>query len=247
MISKARAKFIKSLQLKKYRVASQAFLVEGTKSVLEVLESDFVVSELFATTEFLEKYASSVARAKIIEAASLNELSAAGTFRTNDGALAVVDTKPNTRWKLDNGYGIMLDDINDPGNFGTIIRIADWYGIKGIVASNNVPDLYNPKVIGASKGSFTRVPVYYTSLPEFIATQDLPAFGADLNGADVHSFGYPGSGWIVMGSEAHGISSDVERLLTEKITIPSYGKAESLNVGMATAIICDNLRRSISD
>ncbi len=245
MISKARTKFIKSLQLKKYRTSSQAFVVEGTKSVREVLQSDFRVNQLYATPAFLKENEALCHQAEECVEANEKELAAAGSFRTNDGALAVVKMKPNQPWPLSEGYGIMLDDINDPGNFGTIIRIADWFGIRGIVASEAVPDLYNPKVISASKGSFTRIPVYYTPLPEFIAGQPQPVYGADLDGKDVHSFQFERSGWILLGSEAHGISSRVQQLLSDRITIPSYGGAESLNAGMATAIICDNLRRVI--
>lgn len=218
--------------------------MEGTKSVLEVLNSDYKVLELYGTAEFIEKNSSEISVAGKIEEATQKELASAGSFRTNDGALAVVKTKRNSPWNL-TGYGIMLDGINDPGNLGTIIRIADWYGISGIVASTDVPDLYNPKVIAASKGSFSRIPVYYTDLPEFISHQKTSVWGADLVGENIHTFTFPESGWIVMGSEAHGISSEVESLLTGKLTIPSFGRSESLNAGMATAIICDNMRRTL--
>lgn len=243
MISKARTKFIKSLQLKKYRSSTQNFVVEGTKSVREVLASDFRVTELYATQAFLDENTSLCRNAAACHEADTAEMAAAGSFRTNDGALAVVEMKPNRYWNPGAGYGLVLDGINDPGNLGTIIRIADWFGISGIVASEAVVDLYNPKVIAASKGSFTRVPVYYTSLPEFMSDQNLPFYGADLQGEDVHSFRFENSGWIVLGSEAHGISEEVKKKLSGQVTIRKFGQAESLNAAMAAAIICDNLQR----
>ncbi len=215
--------------------------------MLEVLHSDYEITELYATPEFIVTHSGVIPAGLRYEEATPDALAAAGSFRSNDGALAVVRSKPNTPWAHEKGYGIILDGINDPGNLGTIIRIADWYGMPGIIASEQVPDLYNPKVISAAKGSFTRVKVYYTPLPEFIRAQAHPVWGADLEGENVHSFRFPETGWIVMGSEAHGISPEVASVLTGRITIPSYGNAESLNAGMATAIICDNIRRIRTD
>lgn len=213
--------------------------------MLEVLSSDFEVMEILVTPEFFELYSERINTIPEVQEVKASELAGLGSFQSNDGALAVVRTKPNTPWFLDQGYGLVLDQLNDPGNLGTILRIADWFGIKGIIASSNVPDVYNPKVISASKGSFSRVPLYYTDLVSFLKETTFPVFGADLAGEDVHTFSFPETGWIVMGNETHGISAAMDFLLTSRITIPSYGKAESLNVGMATAIICDNLRRNL--
>jgi len=241
MLTKASAKFIKSLQLKKYRKQENLFLVEGTKSVLEVLESRYEVHELLATSEFIDHNLSAFT-GKMTEA-SKKELAKLGTFNTNDGALAVVKQLPNSKFEVKGELAIALDDINDPGNLGTILRIADWYGIRKVIASENTVDLYNPKVIAASKGSFTRIDVFYTPLQAFLHSQDELSFGAMMNGDNIHSMDLPKTGIIVLGNEANGISPEVSEILDHRITIPRFGTAESLNVAMATAIICDNFKR----
>ncbi len=136
-----------------------------------------------------------------------------------------------------------LESINDPGNLGAIIRIADWYGIEKILCSSDTVDFYNPKVIAASMGSFLRVQVQYGDLSELLKNTALPVLGAFLDGTNVHKFQFPTEGILVIGSEAHGISPALEKIVTEKITIPRTGKAESLNAAIATAIICDNWLR----
>lgn len=244
MVSKSNAKFIKSLQLKKYRKQEQCFLVEGAKSVREVLNSDYQVKQLIVTGQFIHDSSIPAEGIEIIET-SAKQLTALGTLKTNDSAIAVVCMRPEQEAKLlSNQWVIALDDINDPGNLGTILRIADWYGINTILASAQTADFYNPKVIAASKGSFCRVNMFYTDLPEFLIKAELPLYGAVMEGDDVHNIQFGRGGILVMGNEANGISEEVFRLVTKKITIPRYGKAESLNVAMATAIICDNIRRS---
>jgi TrmH family RNA methyltransferase len=142
---------------------------------------------------------------------------------------------------------LALDEVRDPGNLGTIIRIADWYGISKMVLSPNTADFYNPKVLQASMGSFTRIQFFYQDLSDFITTSSrIPVYGAFLEGENIHQAHLTTDGIIVMGSESHGISPHVERYVGRKITIPPFGKAESLNVAVATAIICDNFRRTLS-
>jgi RNA methyltransferase, TrmH family len=243
MLSKADIKFIKSLQVKKYRKQEQCFTVEGAKSVQELLASDFEVVKVVATDRFLAELTVPV-NAEVIRATE-TELSGVGEYRTNNAALAVARMKPNTPVRITAGeFALVLDDIHDPGNLGTIIRTADWYGIDRIVASPDTADLYNPKVITSTMGSFTRVQVYYTSLPAYLATARLAVFGACLDGKDVHVTDFGKGGLIVIGSESHGISAAVSPFVTERITIPRYGYAESLNAAIATAVICDNLRRA---
>ena len=155
MISKARAKFIKSLQLKKYRKESQLFVVEGLKSVLEVLGSDFEVVTLVASEQFLNTHQRQIDEGLEVLSAKPKELGAMGSFQTNDQALAVVKMKENTPTSIsDQELVLALDEVNDPGNLGTILRVADWYGIDRVIASLGTADLYNPKVIAASKGLF---------------------------------------------------------------------------------------------
>jgi TrmH family RNA methyltransferase len=242
-ISKARTKFIKSLQIKKYRQLAQTFIVEGEKSVREVLASDYKTIELYVTPEFMDSHAASLPEIPV-HVVNAHELSAVSSFKSNSSALALVEMKENSALDESHGLFLVLDKINDPGNLGTVIRIADWYGVKGIIASEDTTDLYNPKVISASKGSFTRVPVYYTSLTSYLSAYKGAVFAAEMNGENVHETVFPEDVHILMGNESHGVSPDLKDLITKSITIPSFGNAESLNVGMATAIICDNIRRS---
>jgi TrmH family RNA methyltransferase len=137
----------------------------------------------------------------------------------------------------------MLDDVRDPGNLGTIIRTADWYGVTTIIASEETADTYNAKVIQSSMGSFTRVHMYYTNLENYLRQTTLPVLGAFLDGENVHSCAFGEGGILVIGNEANGISPAVENFVTQRITIPRIGGAESLNAAIATAVILDNIRR----
>jgi TrmH family RNA methyltransferase len=245
MLSKARIKFIKSLQLKKYRKQEQCFTVQGEKSVLETLGSPLQVRELYATIDFIERQKSVLNRYKgYLIPVKENELASLGEYATNNTALAIVAIPDNSGFNVEpDEFVIMLDDIRDPGNLGTIIRTADWYGITKIIASEETADAYNSKVIQSSMGSFTRVQVFYTNLVEFLEGNKAPVYGTFLNGENVHTFDYGKGGIVLVGNEANGISEEVERFITHKITIPQYGKAESLNAAIATAVILDNIRR----
>lgn len=244
MISKAKSKFIKSLQIKKYRKHEQCFVVEGRKSVEELLRSDFEVTTVVATTPFMAQLTATIPSGCEQYEVSAKELGALGGFQTNDSALAVARMKANTAPDLSQeGFALVLDDIRDPGNLGTIIRIADWYGIHQIIASEETADCYNPKVVSATMGSFARVPVYYTDLPVYCQDYTGTLFGTFLEGADVHTCTFGTRGLIVIGSESHGISPAVAAQITARITIPRYGQAESLNAGTATAVVLDNLAR----
>ena len=243
MLSKANIKFIKSLQVKKYRKQEQCFVVEGAKTVLELLASDFDTVQVVATEKFMEAHGVP-AKGEVIEV-SEKELESLGEFKSNSTVLAVARTKPNTPIDYPDGeFVLVLDDIRDPGNLGTIIRTADWFGIRKIIASVETADVYNPKVISSTMGSFTRVQLFYTDVSGYLASFQGKVFGAFLDGEDVHRVSFGGEGLIVIGSESHGISPGLEMSITNRITIPRYGDAESLNAAIATAIICDNLRRS---
>jgi RNA methyltransferase, TrmH family len=245
MITKNQIKYINSLQQKKFRVENQSFVVEGAKSVLELLQSDFEIELLFVTKEFFEQYENilqSLQNQALI--VSQTDLEKAGSFSSNNAALAVVKTKENQELLVsENEFALILDDIRDPGNLGTIIRVADWYGINKIICSHSTVDFYNPKVIAATMGSFTRSNLYYTDLVDFMANQSLNIYGTLLNGDNIHQTKFSESGYIVIGNEANGISPEIEKLITHKITIPKFGQAESLNAGIATAVVLDNLRR----
>ena len=241
MISKAKAKYIKSLQVKKYRKQEQSFVVEGRKGVEELLASDFTTTLVCATKDFIENHP--IGDVEVIEVMP-SDLEAIGSAETNDSVLAVAKTKPNTRPSIGtNEYALILDDIRDPGNLGTIIRTADWYNVRYIIASEETADVYNPKVIRSTMGSFCRVNIFYTPLAEFLAGTDVMIYGTFLGGSDVHQLKFAPGGLIVIGNESNGISQPIGKFITQKVTIPRFGKAESLNASIATGIILDNLRR----
>lgn len=244
MIAKKTLKYIKSLQLKKYRKIENSFLVEGAKSVIELLNSDFIIRTLFATEVFLNSEKQLIDTKNIQTfVVSEQDLAAAGSYKTNNAAIAIVEMKENKPVGNGGGLTLVLDDIRDPGNLGTIVRIADWYGISNIVCSMECADQYNPKVIAASMGSFTRANFFYTDLQQYLRSSELRKYGAYLEGESVQHCSFDGNGLLVMGNESNGISPALEELIDTKINIPGFGQAESLNVAIATAVICDNFRR----
>ena len=275
MLSKNWSKIIQSLHNKKNRRQEGLFFVEGAKNVLEALNSDFVLEKLFVTEEFFKKndfyYYEKAPFGHLIEIVTEQELIQAGTLQSNNATLAVFKMKENILIYPENEFVLFLDNLQDPGNLGTIIRLCDWYNIKKIVCTLNTVDFYNPKTIAATMGSFTRVQMCYCEAqPFFDAIENIsnggnshrifpkiPIFGTFMEGENVHQIDFGtdftqdekgnlvdiSSGVIVMGNEANGISDEVTQYITRKITIPRFGKAESLNVGVATAIILDNLRR----
>jgi RNA methyltransferase, TrmH family len=253
MFTKGQASLIKSLHDKKNRQKTNLFLVEGEKSVLEVINSDFEIKNILVTKTFYTKYTEILRNKNIpyelVETAEIERVSA---LESNDQALAVVRQKDLSleesaeESSSKDGIILALDNIRDPGNFGTIIRIADWYGVSTIIASLGTVDLYNPKVISATKGSFTRVEVFYTNLKEYLTKTDLPILGTYMEGKNVHEYDFPQTGILVMGNESNGVSDEISSLVTEKITIPAFGqKTESLNVAIATAISLDNWKRNL--
>jgi RNA methyltransferase, TrmH family len=249
MLSKAVLKYISSLQVKKYRNQHQTFLVEGAKSVLEVLQSDFEIEKLFVSPLFSEKHPETLQPGVSYEVVGEQDLAKAGHFDTNNAALALVRMRKLPPLQLQPGaFSIALDDVRDPGNLGTILRIADWYGITDVLCSPSTADFYNPKVISASMGSFCRVKAHYLDLPGFFASlpPSVPLYGASLQGENVHRLQLRPEGILVMGNEARGISPEVAEKLRFSLRIPSFGGAESLNVAIATAILLDNFYRAKS-
>jgi RNA methyltransferase, TrmH family len=243
MLSKADIRYIKSLQVKKYRKHEQCFIVEGAKSVKELLQSDFHVLTLLGTPDFLSSI--DLKKGYRVEEVSEKDLAGLGEFQTSNSAVAVARMKENEPFSVqDNEYALVLDDIRDPGNLGTIIRTADWYGITKVIASSETADFYNPKVINSTMGSFTRTNIFYTDLSAFFETiKGRAVYGAYLEGQNIYSTSFELGGFIVIGNEARGISERLEKYISQKITIPRIGHAESLNAAIATGIILDNLRR----
>ena len=241
MISKNQLKLIRQLGQKKYRKQFNQYLVQGEKNVLELLNSPLKVNDVFATQSFIDNNQSAYPHTHFI-AADEEQLTKASTLVSNNAAIAIIDM-PSTVLPDENSLILALDGVSDPGNLGTIIRVADWYGIKHIVASTDSADPYNPKTISATMGSFVRVSVSQVELPEYLSTLNMPIYGAFLDGQSVHSTKFSGQGVLLMGSESHGIREQCAKLVSNKITIPAFGGAESLNVAMATGIILDNFKR----
>ena len=243
MLSKAKIKYIKSLQLKKHRDQEGLFTVEGEKSVMEFLRSELTVVAVYGTEEFITKHLVLLEQRYVeFESIDKDQLISVGSYKSNDGAIAIIKKPAYVDWpSLDTQFTIALDAINDPGNLGTIIRIADWYGINHILVSENSVDVFNPKVVNSSKGSFTRVQVHQVDLVNYLQEFNGPIYAAMLEGVDVHKFTFASRGILLMGSESHGISNELLALAPEPVTIPKLGLAESLNVAVATAIICDNI------
>lgn len=245
MISKSQVKFIKSLQLKKYRKEEQCFVVDGEKGVEELINSDFEIKLLAVTQSFLDRKLKLLEKwRKVLIIVSEKELTNISSFQTNESALAVVKQKPNRVLDLEaNEYALALDDIRDPGNLGTIIRTADWFGIRKIIASGQTADCYNPKVINATMGSFTRVELAYADLKQTISKWKAPVYGTFMTGENVRNVPFEKRGVIVIGNEAQGISPEIQKLVTHRITIPGIAGAESLNAAVATGIVLDNWSR----
>ncbi|MEP1489797.1 MAG: RNA methyltransferase [Algibacter sp.] len=238
MISKNQIKLITSLKQKKYRLEHQLFVVEGIKTIKELLESDLVLHALFTTETFNID-------AKDEFLISESDLKRISFLTTPNKALAVFKI-PESKAINNDGLIVVLDDVRDPGNLGTIIRLCDWFGIKELVCSKATVDCFNPKVIQATMGSITRVNISYVDLISFIDKTELPVFGAFMEGDNVYAKPLPKEGVLVMGNEANGVSKTIEDLVTNKISIPRFGDlqaTESLNVATATAILLSEFKR----
>ncbi len=245
MLTNKQIKLINSLHSKKGRKENDLFLVEGEKSILEVIKSDFVI-DYFVLNESQVNLAEKIGKYSqspiyYLEAESIQKLS---TLANNEIGFAVVQQKKFPSFSIQDRFTIVLDGIRDPGNLGTIIRICDWYGLKQLVLSEDCTEFYNPKVIISSMGSFSRIEFTYVDLPSFLKeNKKYKKIGAVLNGENIHQYQFPDKGFIILGNESNGIREEIIESLDERITIPSFGEAESLNVGISTAVIVDNLKR----
>lgn len=239
-LSKNQLKLITSLSQKKYRTKHQLFIAEGIKVVEELLNSSLTLHHLFYTDDF---NASSIANKTLI---SNNELKKISNLKSPNKVFALFEI-PVENQIVANNLIVALDDINDPGNLGTIIRLCDWFGVTQIACSKNTVDAYNQKVVQSSMGSLTRVNIVYTDLPLFLSNTSLPIFIADMDGENIHETTLPKEGVLVMGNEANGISEEIVAIKNTKITIPRFGETqetESLNVATATAILLNEFRRN---
>lgn len=249
MLSNAQIKLIRSLEQKKYRNKHNLYVAEGEKIVSEILLSKAPFDKIYVTQRWINKnrdlFLQNEQLITIITESELNKIS---FLQNPNEALALMPLhSPNIKNLIASEKLILaLDTIQDPGNLGTIIRIADWFGIESIVCSENCVDVYNPKVIQATMGSFLRIKVYYTKLKDFIEQQKkngILIFGALLDGEIIYKAELSNNGIIMMGNESKGISEELKQLIDKPLYIPKAGGAESLNVSVATGIICSEFSR----
>jgi TrmH family RNA methyltransferase len=241
MVSKNQIKLISSLHQKKQRIAHQLFIAEGIKGVQELLNAHFELDHLYTTQHDFETVSNSLKT--LVSEADLKKISALATPNT---CLAVFKM-PKEKQITTSGLIVALDAVRDPGNLGTILRLCDWFGIHQLICSKETVDIYNPKVVQATMGSIARVNVSYVDLNDFIRTTSLPVFGTFMNGNNIYKASLPQEGVIVMGNEANGISTELDEIIKNRLTIPRFGtiqKTESLNVATATAIVLSEFRRA---
>ena len=237
MISKNQIKFVKSLQKKKFRLEYKCFVVESSKNVNEILHSNYKVQQIYATESWIE-------RCKIRDDISINlvkenELQRISALKTASDVLAVVHI-PIEKNDFDfSGINIVLDDVKDPGNLGTIIRICDWFGVKNIYCSEETVDVYNPKVVQSTMGSISRVDIIYTDIKQMIQEIDInvKVYAAVMDGKDINQIKVNENSLFVFGNESNGISKEIKNIIPERITINKIGEAESLNISASAAII----------
>ncbi|MFH6965553.1 TrmH family RNA methyltransferase [Flavobacterium sp. FlaQc-28] len=241
MVAKNQIKLISGLHQKKQRFVNQLFFAEGVKVIQELLQSNFELEHLYTTLNDFQEVQTS--KRTLINDQELKKISA---LTTPNSCLAVFKM-PVENEINNNGLILALDDIRDPGNLGTILRLCDWFGIKQIVCSKETVDIYNPKVVQATMGSITRVNVNYVDLKTYLSQTKLPVFGTFMDGETIYKKNLPENGIIIMGNEANGISAEIEKTVTTRLTIPRFGelqKTESLNVATATAIILSEFKRN---
>lgn len=248
MISRTRIKWIKSLEMRKYRLQEKAFIAEGPKLVGELLPYSTPLY-IAATKDWLDANRHLLRAVKEVDEVSQTELERASLLRTPQSVLAVMPI-PERRLdisSLQKKLVIALDSVQDPGNLGTILRIADWFGIHEVLCSEGTADVYNPKCVQSCMGALARVKVFYCNLPEVLGQVEMPVFGTFLDGTDIYKEELSQQGIIVMGNEGNGISQPVAKLVNRRLYVPNYPKGslttESLNVAVATGIVCAEFRR----
>ncbi|WP_115461246.1 TrmH family RNA methyltransferase [Winogradskyella aurantiaca] len=240
MLSKNQIKLIKGLSLKKNRTQLKLFTVEGRKGIIEFLNSDFKCRSIYSTDPELFKRE----QVSVISESDLRRIS---QLKTPNKALAIFEI-PKETIVDESGLIVALDDIKDPGNLGTIIRLCDWFGVTEIICSHQTVDCYNSKVVQASMGSLSRINIHYLNLEDYLRSYSNPIYGTYLKGVSIYQTHFTMQGILLMGNESNGISQSLEALVTNKITIPQYVKVietESLNVATATAICLAEIKRSI--
>lgn len=234
MLTAHKIKILQSLDKKKFRQKYNLFLVEGNKTIKEIPTSHYLINEIYSINP--SELSLGNLNATEISPAELKKIS---FLQHPKDSVAVCELREEFV-ETENGVQLILDGIQDPGNLGTIIRLADWFGISQIICSEDTVDFYNPKVIQASMGSFLRVNIVYQNLEKYLTENQQPVIGTDMDGTSFYDFKFPDNFNLVLGNEGNGIRPEIENLLTDKITIPRFGKSkatESLNVAMSAGII----------
>ncbi len=240
MLSKNQIKLINQLSQKKYRNRYGLFLAEGVKTVNEFIKSGFKVKNLYTTESYHNIY-----DIKEIEIITTDELRRISGLKTPNQVICIFEI-PEEKDLKHSGLSLVMDDINDPGNLGTIIRLCDWFGVDQLVCSKNTVDCYNLKTVQASMGSLARIDLVYTNLEEFLKNEKRCIYGSFMQGDNVYHTDLPREAILIMGNEANGISKKIEDLISKRISIPRFGEkqeTESLNVATATAILLSEFKR----
>jgi TrmH family RNA methyltransferase len=249
MLSKSQIILLKSLQHKKDRLEHGLFLVEGYKSVIEFINSPYQIEAIYHSTSFDPKVLnlSQKINSYNISVTDIQKISSLKTPQQIAALVKIPKWPQLNNANLKQKFSIVLDGLQDPGNMGTIIRTADWFGIGNIICSEDTVDAYNPKVVQASMGSLSRIRVDYANLATQLPKIELPIFGAMLRGENIYHTNFGAEGLIVMGNEGNGLRPEIEKLVTRAVTIPRTGNAESLNVAIAAAIFCSEISRNLNN
>ena len=252
MLSKNKIKLIQSLNRKKSRDESGLFLVEGNKMVEEALRSDYQIETLVCTAQFADQHPEIRLKAKETVEADRDSIQKASLLQNPQEALAII-IQPEIETpelNLNTELCLALDFIQDPGNLGTILRIADWFGINTVICSENTVDVYNPKVVQASMGAIFRIKTRYINLENYLSEaskNQIPVYGTFMDGNSIYTESLTPNGIVVLGNEGNGISDQIAKLVNRRISIPTFSinpnKAESLNVAIAASICCSEFRR----
>lgn len=252
MLSKNKIKLIRSLVLKKNRLDEGLFVAEGKKLVFDLIESQLSLREVFCTREILGELVR--LNADQITELKKEEMERISSLKSTPEIIALFEIPASAlNWdEIKSDLCLALDSVQDPGNLGTIVRLADWFGIKNIICSEGCADIYNPKTVQSTMGAIARVNVQYLSLSDFLSHAvmlRIPVYGTFLEGENLFSTELTSNGIVVMGNEGSGISKEIEPFISKKINIPSYplmnNGSESLNVAVAASIVCAEFRRRI--
>jgi TrmH family RNA methyltransferase len=241
MITKSEIKYIQSLAYKKFREEERSMVAEGVKTVNELL-CDFPdqIQSLYATAEWISQNPNLPKRISCVEVQE-HELEKISFLKQSNKVLAIVDI-PQLLFPSSSGIFLMLDQIQDPGNLGTIIRTADWFGVRGLICSSDTADAYAPKVVQSTMGSIFRMPILYTDLVEFLKNkEELNTYAATLSGNSMVNINFKTPCCLIIGNESKGISPELLELSNHTVSIPKKGQAESLNAAIATAVLLSRI------